>query len=134
MNKNLHNISSGSNLEREDDRIKLTGEVFTPAILCKKMVDSIPEEYILDPESKFIDDSAGSGNFLVALRDRLVKYHDIEHILNNMLYCVELMEDNHTEICQRLGVSRNHPHYVCANALEYDYSFGQPLGVEQFFM
>jgi len=30
-------------------------------------------------------------------------------------------------------VTTHHPHYVCANALEYDYSFGEPIGVEQFF-
>ena len=50
-----------------------------------------------------------------------------------MLYCVELMEDNHKEICERLDVPIDHPHYVCADALEYDYSFGEPIGVELFF-
>ena len=86
-----------------------------------------------DAKSTFIDDSAGSGNFLIALRDELAKYHDLDHVLNNMLYAVELMEDNHAEMCQRLGVSVDHPHYVCANALEYDYSFGEPVGLEVFF-
>ena len=83
-----------------------------------------------DAKSTFIDDSAGSGNFLIALRDELAKYHDLDHVLNNMLYAVELMEDNHAEMCQRLGVSVDHPHYVCANALEYDYSFGVSLALE----
>ena len=130
MNKNEHNKNSGSNLDRQNERIKLTGEVFTPAVLCKKMVDSIPEEYILDPSNKFIDDSAGSGNFLIALKDRLLEFHSEEHIINNMLYCVELMEDNHVEICKRLGVNIDHPHFVCANALEYDYGFGDPVALE----
>ena len=49
-----------------------------------------------------------------------------------MLYAVELMEDNHQEMCDRLGISVDHPHYVCANALEYDYSFGEPVGLEAF--
>jgi hypothetical protein len=50
-----------------------------------------------------------------------------------MLYAVEMMEDNHKEICERLGVSTDHPHYVCADALEYDYSFGELIGIEKFF-
>jgi len=43
------------------------------------------------------------------------------------------MEDNHKELCSRLGISTNHPHYVCADALNYDYSFGKPIGIEKFF-
>ena len=46
---------------------------------------------------------------------------------------VELMPDNHKELCARIGVRINHPHYVCANALEYDYSFGEAIGVEKYF-
>ena len=34
---------------------------------------------------------------------------------------------------QWLGVSTDHPHYLCANALKYDYSFGEPVAVEAFF-
>jgi hypothetical protein len=50
-----------------------------------------------------------------------------------MLYGIELMEDNHQELCQRLGISVDHPHIVCANALKYDYSFGKPVGLEAHF-
>ena len=56
-----------------------------------------------------------------------------EYIIDNMLYAIELMKDNHKELCERLGVPVDHKHYVCANALEYDYSFGEPVGVEAFF-
>jgi len=62
-----------------------------------------------------------------------LKYHELSHINDNMLYGVELMADNHAELCKNLGVSVDHPHYVCANALEYDYSFGEPVGLESFF-
>ena len=43
------------------------------------------------------------------------------------------MPDNHSELCTRIGVSVNHPHYVCADALEYDYYFGEAIGVEKYF-
>ena len=131
-NKNRHNSNTGSEIERSDERIDSTGEVFTPAELCASMVSEIPEDVLKNPNSTFLDNSAGSGNFLVALRDELMKYHSLQHINDNMLYAVELMEDNHAELCERLGVSSDHPHFICANALEYDYSFGKPIGVEAF--
>lgn len=132
MSKNSHNITVGSVIERSNERIDETGEVFTPIELCRKMVSEIPEEVLINPESTFLDNSAGNGNFLIALKEELLKYHDQEHILNHMIYAVELMEDNHKELCERLGVSVDHPHYVCADALAYDYTFGQPVGLEAF--
>ncbi len=132
MSKNKHNQSVGSEIERSDERIDSTGEVFTPPELCEEMVNEIPEKDILNKDSRFIDNSAGSGNFLVALKNRLVKYHDEQYVLDNMIYGVELMEDNHAEMCKNLGVSVNHPHFVNADALEYDYSFGESVGLECF--
>ena len=131
--KNQHNENVGSDIERTDERIDLTGEVFTPMELCAEMVSEIPESILKNDKSRFMDNSAGSGNFLLALQTELLKYHDLSHINDNMLYAVELMEDNHAEMCKKLGVSVDHPHYVCADALKYDYSFGEPVGVESFF-
>lgn len=133
MKKNKHNLEAGSSIERSDERIKETQEVFTPQELVESMIDDIPLDILQDPNSTFIDNSAGSGNFLVGLKNRLMNYHTEEHILNHMLYAVEMMEDNHKELCSRLGVSTNHSHYVCADALEYDYSFGELIGIEKFF-
>ena len=132
-NKNTHNKNVGSTIDRSDERIGITQEVFTPMELCDVMVNEIPLDILKNPESKFLENSAGSGNFVVALLNRLKEYHSEEHIVNNMLYAVELMEDNHKEMCDRLGVSIDHPHYVCHDALTYDYSFGKPVGVEVFF-
>jgi len=131
-NKNNANREFGSDIERSDERIDETGEVFTPIEFCQYMIQEIPEEVLKDYNSKFLDNSAGSGNYLIALRDVLLKYHDLDHILNNMLYAVELMEDNHKELCSRLGVPVTHPHYVNHNALTYDYSFGEAVGLETF--
>jgi len=133
VNKNKHNEELGSEIERSDDRIDITGEVFTPLELCNSMIDEIPLEKLKNPDSKFLDPTAGNGNFLVALKTKLLNYHTEDHILNNMLYAVELMEDNHKEMCERLGVSVTHSHYVCHDALAYDYSFGEPVGVEAYF-
>ena len=131
--KNIHNQNVGSDIVRSDVRIDSTGEVFTPLELCELMVNRIPLDVLEDRESTFLDPAAGNGNFLVALQTKLREYHSLEHINNNMLYAVELMEDNHKEMCERLGVTTDHPHYICHDALTYDYSFGEPVGLEVFF-
>ena len=133
MIKNSHNLSVGSEIERTDERIDQTGEVFTPLELCKEMVNELPIDILKNPKSTFLDNSAGNGNFIIALRDKLLEYHELLHILNHMLYAVELMPDNHKEMCERLGVDINHSHYVCHDALTYDYSFGELAGIERFF-
>jgi len=130
MFKNNHNLFSGSEINRSNDRIDQTGEVFTPLQCCNELVNQIPESILSNPNSKFLDNSAGSGNFLLALQTELSKYHSLSHINDNMLYAVELMADNHVELCKRVGVPVNHPHFVCANALEYDYGFGEPVALE----
>ena len=101
--------------------------------LCHETVNEIPEEILRNSDSTFLDNSAGSGNFVVALIDKHSEYHDREHVINQMVYSVELMPDNHREMCERVGISTDHPHYVCHDALTYDYSFGVPVGVEAFF-
>lgn len=133
VSKNRHNQDVGSKIERSDERIAETQEVFTPTELCTEMVNEISEEKLKDPTSTFLDNSAGCGNFIVALIDKLSEYHDRQYVIDHMVYAVELMEDNHKELCERVGVPINHPHYVCHDAITYDYSFGKPVGVEQFF-
>tara|TARA_B100000427_G_scaffold155159_1_gene129050 strand:- start:75 stop:491 length:417 start_codon:yes stop_codon:yes gene_type:complete len=134
--KNRHNQKIGSDITRSDDRISNTGEVFTPPSLCDKMILGLPESVLKDPTSTFLDNAAGNGNFVVQLKKVLMRWHSKEHILNNMLYAVEFMEDNHREMCKRLGVPVDHPHYVNADALEYHYRFDGtdgPLTLDQFF-
>lgn len=134
--KNKHNQSLGSIVDRSDERISETGEVFTPPDLINELIESMDESLFANPNSKFLDNSAGNGNFIVELKKKLCKYHDEEHVINNMLYAVELMEDNHHELCKRMGIPTTHPHYVCYDALEYHYRFDGTLGsptLDQFF-
>jgi len=121
MSKKVKNV--GSTLERTQERIDNTGEVFTPPELVNEMLAEIPVETLKNPDSKFLDLCAGSGNFTVALKKLLCSYHSEEHVLNHMLYAIEYQSDNHKELCDILGVSVNHDHYVCADALTYHYKF-----------
>jgi hypothetical protein len=110
--------------DRGKDRVKQTAEVFTPSDLCIKMIKQIPVNKLKNPDSTFLDNSCGDGNFLVALVEVLSEYHDKKHIVDNMIYGVDLMPDNIAQVKHRLGVDKDHPHFVCADALTYDYSFG----------
>jgi type I restriction-modification system DNA methylase subunit len=114
--------------KRGEARVKMTGEVFTPVDLCKQMVRGIPEGKLKDPNTTYLDNSAGDGNFLSALYEVLTKEygHDSAHVLNNQLYAVELMPDNVSTIRDRLNILPGTPawdHIVCADALTYDYNF-----------
>ena len=51
--KNKHNKLAGSKIERSDDRIDTTAEVFTPLEMCIKMVNEIPEDILKDSKSTF---------------------------------------------------------------------------------
>jgi type I restriction-modification system DNA methylase subunit len=124
---------------RGKDRVKQTGEVFTPMDLCLLMVNSIPEEKLRDKNSVFLDNSCGDGNFLVALVKVLSKYHDRDYVLDHMIYGVDLMPDNIARAKERLGLEAGRPgwdHIVCADGLTYDYEFApcqsQSSMVEEF--
>ena len=124
MSKNKHNAAVGSTVERSDDRINETQEVFTPMNLVFRMIRDIPAEKLADPESTFLDNSCGCGNFLVGLYQRLcLVYHHTHDEAINRLYGVDFMLDNIKETCANLGVEWGHPHFVHADALAYNYSF-----------
>ena len=66
------------------------GSGATPYALATEMVSQIPEEILMNPESKFIDPFAGVGTFGAALLERLVEYHSEEYIINEMIHLVEI--------------------------------------------
>jgi site-specific DNA-methyltransferase (adenine-specific) len=93
------------NLKPKDVEKKLRGEVFTPMKLVGEMLDTLPEEVWKNPNLKWLDPAAGMGNFPVAVYMRLIEglkyvkgYEDDEkrrkHILENMLYMVEIDKTN----------------------------------------
>ena len=110
-------------------RVKRTAEVFTPADLCLEMVREIPEKKLRDRTTAYLDNSCGDGNFLHALLEVLVNEygHDRKWVLENQLYGVDLMADNIATVKERLGVDPESPawdHFVCADGLQYNYTFG----------
>ena len=128
-------------IERDKLRIKATSEVFTQTKDVQICLDEFEESIWLDINQKFIDPSCGDGQFLSEIVIRKMERSDctLEQALSTT-YGVELMEDN-VKLCkERLGgpnptqeildiLDKN---IVCADALKYDYSFGEPVGIENW--
>lgn len=93
--KNKHNKQLGSDIIRTDDRIRETGEIFTPDECIRTMVSSVFEYELKN--NIFLDYCAGNGNFSAVLLDSGVPP---EHI-----YGIEYMEDNFFELCERLKIT-----------------------------
>jgi hypothetical protein len=121
-------------------RIKITGEIFTPPALTNEILDQMPQSLFSDPQKTALDNSAGDGNILVEILKRRLQHMDGTAALSG-IYGVEFMADNVERCRQRLLelagdteanraiVERQIVHH---NALTYDYSFGEPQGVENW--
>lgn len=90
---------------------KLHGEVFTPPSLIEECIDKFDPSVWVNPNAKFLDAAAGSGNILKAFYNRLmVSLKEWEpddekrsrHILKNMLYGVEYRSSNCMIACDHL--------------------------------
>lgn len=120
-----------SGIERDQNRVRATGEVFTPTPLVNNILNDLPKELFTDTTKTFIDPACGDGQFLseVLIR-KLEQGHDFTQALST-IYGVDLMPDNvkltqdrllcgHEEL--RHVVEKN---IVCADGLDYDYLFGE---------
>lgn len=118
-----------SGVEREQTRVKATGEVFTPTPLVEEILDKMDQSLFSDPAKTFLDPSCGDGQFLSSvLYRKLQNGVDFETALST-IYGVDLMQDN-VELCrERLLCGREdlrhivEQNIVCADGLRYHYRF-----------
>ena len=120
---------------RDESRIKQTGEFFTPTWLVQYSLEKIEQfdpTAFSDKTKTFIDPTCGDGQLIgEALICKLENGIDFETALST-IYGVDLMPDN-VKLCQdRLLCGQEHLRHivekniVCANALTYNYCFGEP--------
>jgi hypothetical protein len=122
-----------SGIERDDLRIKATSEVFTPTPVVRMILNQMDQTLFQDPTKTFLDPSCGDGQFLGEVLIRKIENGiDFETALAS-IYGIDLMPDN-VELCRdRLLCGQDHLRHivekniVCVDALEYDYSFGEPI-------
>lgn len=78
---------------------KKNGEVWTPRELVETMMDKIPEEKWKDPNSTFLEPTAGSGNMVICMLEKRIASGVNPVQALKTLYGVELMQDN-VDICK----------------------------------
>ena len=101
------NRSYMSGVQRDQLRVKSTGEVFTPTPLVREVLDQLDPNLFKDPSKTFLDPTCGDGQFLseVLIRklenvavDGFVSEQQFEQALSTV-YGWELMPDN-VQLCK----------------------------------
>ena len=86
------------------------GEVFTPDILINELLDALPDRVWTNPNLRWLDPCAGTGQFFEAVLTRLMKTlakmipnerSRKHHIITRMLYMYELNPRNVAELRRR---------------------------------
>ena len=87
-------------VERTVERVRATGEVFTPTSLVVEMLAEIPLATFA-PGRSVLDPACGDGQFLVAAKWVKVLAHDMsETAALGDLYGIDIMRDN-VDLCRR---------------------------------
>ena len=98
------------NLKVKEKEKDLYGEVFTPIELIFEMLDKLYSNVWSNPKLVWLDPSCGIGNFPIVIYYKLMNglkkkisnpQTRSKHIINNMLYMVELNPKN-TRICKKI--------------------------------
>jgi hypothetical protein len=121
-----------SGIQRDENRVRATGEVFTPTPLVQEVLDQMDPALFTEPGRTFLDPACGDGQFLseVLIR-KLESGQDLETALAS-IYGVDIMIDN-VDLCRerllcgceefRHIVEKN---IVCQDGTRYRYSFRTP--------
>ena len=92
------------------------GEVFTPLSLINEIMDKLDKKIWKNPNLKWLDPASGIGNFPMVIFERLneglkpIILNEIErkkHIVENMLYMVEINEKNVSVSKKIFGINAN---------------------------
>jgi type I restriction-modification system DNA methylase subunit len=125
----IRNRSYMGGVDRDQLRVKATGEVFTPTKLVREMLEQIPIEQFQDATKTFLDNSCGDGQFLGEVLIRKMENGSTFEQALQTIYGVDLMQDNVNLCRERLLCGQTHLQHivekniVCHDALTYDYSF-----------
>jgi hypothetical protein len=110
--KHLRERDYMSGVDREKNRVKATGEVFTPKGLVQEVLDKLPQELFNGLDETFIDPTCGDGQFLSEVIIRKIERQQeqnpqmtVEELYKQALsttYGADLMMDNCLECIRRL--------------------------------
>jgi len=134
--EHIRNRAYMGGLERDQLRVKATGEVFTPTPLVQEILDKLPIEQFTDSAKTFLDPSCGDGQFLGEVLIRKIENGSTFEQALSTTYGVDLMIDN-VDLCrERLLCGREdlrhivEKNIVCYDGLKYDYKFARRKNTE----
>ena len=118
-------------VERDQLRVKATGEVFTPTELVREILEQIPIEQFQDPSKTFLDNSCGDGQFIGEVLIRKMENGSTFEQALSTIYGVDLMQDNIDECRKRLLCGSQDPKHIAtveqniyqADGLKFSYEF-----------
>ena len=129
----IRNRTYMGGVERDQLRVKATGEVFTPTELVLTMLEQIPSDQFTDPTKTFLDNSCGDGQFLGEVLIRKMENGATFEQALSTIYGVDLMIDN-IDLCrERLLCGQEHLRHLvekniqCRDGLKFGYNF-KPMG------
>lgn len=143
-----------SGVHRDGKRVKATAECFTPTPLVQEILEKIPLEQFQDPNKTFLDPTCGDGQFLSEVIIKKMENGSTHEQALKTTYGADLMLDNCLECIKRLyavkdaeittikgakipkdwkrtgvkaifKVNNQITNIVCADGLQYDFSFGE---------
>ena len=116
-------------IERDQLRVKATGEVFTPTPLVQEILDKLQQDVFTDPTKTFLDPTCGDGQFLGEVLIRKMENGSTFEEALSTTYGVDLMIDN-VDLCrERLLCGREDLRHIVvqniqqADGLKYKYDF-----------
>jgi type I restriction-modification system DNA methylase subunit len=125
----IRNRTYMSGLERDHNRVKSTGEIFTPTPLVQEILNRLDQSLFQNTTKTFMDPTCGDGQFLGEVLIRKMENGSTFEQALSTIYGVDLMADN-VKLCQdRLLCGREdlrhivEKNIVCADALRYHYRF-----------
>jgi SAM-dependent methyltransferase len=80
-------------IDRDKDRIRKTGEVFTPPELVNEMLDHL-RFAMWEDHRTFLDPACGDGNMLVEVLKRKLSYGHNPDIALRSIFGIDIMPDN----------------------------------------
>ena len=127
-------------IDRTQDRIDSTAEVFTPEEIVNQMLDMVKKEDWSNPEITMLEPSCGDGNFVVKMIERFMSgLEDVisdpeqrfKHIVENQVFAIDIMPDNINATLNRIDdifgfKIRDYDHNIVnQDSLAYDCQFGR---------
>lgn len=98
------------------------GTIFTPFELIEEIVDNLPVQWD-NPNLTFFDPACGRGGFLFVIKQKLLEVgHSEQHIIEHMLYGIDIAEPNVVVTRAIVNPSGKYkPNIECCDAIKKDF-------------